>query len=1334
MAGTNSNPASLHNYGHVDKARWLTFHQIGNRRTHNYYAYLTEIFNTEPAVPGINGEPYYAGMLDAPGQTPTSDLYCRSGMYGSVLSGGLGGHIYGAGGWDGGLWGGNVEDAAENHIWDVIKWKSAGQMRNLAAFVLSEGRKYQQLVPKRELLQPNESGKPEGLTGWAYCARTDEKDLFLLYFEKDCPKAVLSGARPAGNYLTQWFNPQTGDFSEAVTISADSSGSITLPSFPDSSGISKTDWGMKLTVSNMQSSSEKRQAEEILNAAGIKGGLIVHIGCSDGRLTAALRANDSFLVQALDTNMRNVNVARKYLQSLGLYGAVTVDVLTGDSLPYVDNLVNLVVSEDLGPIAMDEVMRVLAPNGTAYIKEGGVWKKTVKPRSEQIDEWTHFLHDPTNNAVSDDSVVGPPEQLHWQAGPSWARSHDHLASVSAVVSSGNRLFYIEDEGPIAAVILEPNWQLVARDAFSGVLLWRRSIQRWQWHLRAFRTGPSDLSRRLVAVGDRVYVTLDIDGPLSCLDAATGKTLRTYEQTEGTLEVVCCDGKLFVVAGDAASRQAAEQAERRGQKSGFTQVRSQRPAYIENPPYKRIVVLDANSGRLIWKKADAETNELMPTTLAVGDGRVFFENADEVICLNAQSGDNIWHAARPVSRSRPTWSAPTLVVYGDVVLSADREVAKEKTLDKDSDRKVEWIVSAAGGQSPVGELIAFSAKDGKRLWSCKSRECYNAPVDCLVADGLVWTGSLVKAKDPGITEGRDPATGEVKRTRPEDKEFFTPGMNHHRCYRNKATNEYLVLGRSGVEFIDLQTGKAIPNHWVRGGCQYGVMPCNGLLYAPQDSCACFITAKLNGFKCLAPKPKSQNRDVYESQSKPEERLEKGPAYALIMGKSFYSRPADDWPTYRHDNTRSGYTTESLPAKLLPEWRVALGGRLSGVVVAEGKLFVAQIDKHTVHALDCRKGREIWSFTAGGRVDSPPTISAGRVLFGCADGWVYCLRASDGALAWRFRAAPLDRRIVSYEQLESLWPVDGSVLVRNGTVYCAAGRSSYLGGGIHLCRIDAETGRLLSETIIDDRDPETGYQKKDVVRGTNIPGALPDILSCDTGSVYMRHRRFDLMGQEQPPDVTHLFSPAGFLDDTWWHRTYWLMGSMVGTNYGGWPNVGNRVPAGRILVVDDSTVYGFGRNQYIHHGAHVGIDGATVFHYKPAQDSERRFTNYQAFAIDRNENTDQQQAKSRQRRTNAARATKTYRWTEQLPILVRAMVLAKDTLFVSGLPDIFSSDEPIAALKGRKGGLLLVLSTADGGKLAQYDLDSPPVFDGMAVAAQNLYMTNLKGEVVCWRGQR
>jgi hypothetical protein len=256
LAGTNSNPSSLQNWGHTDRARWLDFHQIGNRRTHDVYDYLTEIFQAQPPVPGINGEPYYDGMEDAEPGSDKAARYCRSAMYGSVLSGGLGGHIYGAGGWKGGLWSGEVEAASEYPIWQVIGWPSAGQMRHLKTFVLSEGRRYQELIPAVELLTPSRSGEAKSLDGWAYCAATASRDLLLLYFEQDCPRATLSGLPAGREYQLQWFDPRTGRWLDPAssrkmaTVATD--GSIALPLFPGGQATAGADWAAKLrrTVSS----------------------------------------------------------------------------------------------------------------------------------------------------------------------------------------------------------------------------------------------------------------------------------------------------------------------------------------------------------------------------------------------------------------------------------------------------------------------------------------------------------------------------------------------------------------------------------------------------------------------------------------------------------------------------------------------------------------------------------------------------------------------------------------------------------------------------------------------------------------------------------------------------------------------------------------------------------------------------------------------------------------------------------------------------------------------------------------------------------------------------
>jgi hypothetical protein len=171
-------------------------------------------------------------------------------MYGSVLSGGLGGHIYGAGGWQGGLWSGEIEEASKFPIWEVIKWKSADQMRHLKRFILSEGASYQQLIPAADLLTPSRTGKPKSCLGWAYCARTADRTLFMLYFEKECPPAALAGAQAGGKYTGRWFDPRTGKWlgKTETTMTADSGGKIILPSFPNATKNSKTDWALKLKL------------------------------------------------------------------------------------------------------------------------------------------------------------------------------------------------------------------------------------------------------------------------------------------------------------------------------------------------------------------------------------------------------------------------------------------------------------------------------------------------------------------------------------------------------------------------------------------------------------------------------------------------------------------------------------------------------------------------------------------------------------------------------------------------------------------------------------------------------------------------------------------------------------------------------------------------------------------------------------------------------------------------------------------------------------------------------------------------------------------------------
>ncbi|MHC4569033.1 MAG: outer membrane protein assembly factor BamB family protein, partial [Planctomycetota bacterium] len=759
----------------------------------------------------------------------------------------------------------------------------------------------------------------------------------------------------------------------------------------------------------------ERQARQILDDTAVKGGLIVHVGCGDGKLTAALRANDRYVVHGLDRKAKNVSRARNHVHSLGLYGKVSVAQLDGRRLPYTDNLVNLIVVENPGAVPLKELDRVLCPDGVAYIKKQGRWNKRIKPRPKEIDEWTHHLHGPDNNAVAADSVVGRPFHLQWLADPKHLRGHEHLNSVSALVSARGRIFYIIDEGSTAAVVAPPQWRLVARDAFNGTLLWKRDIGPWEGHFRLFRSGPPDIGRRLVAAGDKVYASLGYGKPVAAFDAATGSTARIYAETQGALEIIHSDGRLFVVVGNIDEEAYRETVE------SF----APSPA----PRMKGIVAVDADSGRLLWRQQDQDTSELMPTAMAVRGERLFFQNTRQLICLDARSGDEQWRADRSTYTTRLSWSAPTLVACDDVVLSADGSTGGLPAEASRGQARVEWILSDRDiRKHPVGDIVAFSAQTGDQLWTSESLQGFCAPGDVFVIDDFVWAGALVSPGQKTLDVALDLRTGQVRKRRSGDA---PPIGGHARCYRNKATERFLVLGGAGVELVDVSDWSWTADGWVRGTCQYGVMPCNGLLYVPPDSCACRPNTRLHGFTAMAP------RRITAGDLDRKEPLQRGLAYREMENQKSQIENPRDWPTYRKDGERSGWTKSQIPTELRPKWEKKIGGKLTSITVSSGIVYVSRIDTHAVHALDAASGDVVWSRTVGGPVDSPPTICHGLVVFGCRDGHVYCLRAGDGALVWRFRAAPEERLLMAPDGLESVWPVHGSVLVRDGQVWFAAG---------------------------------------------------------------------------------------------------------------------------------------------------------------------------------------------------------------------------------------------------------------------------------------------------------
>lgn len=896
----------------------------------------------------------------------------------------------------------------------------------------------------------------------------------------------------------------------------------------------------------------RSDAEAIRAASGVAGGFVVHLGTTDGTMTAALRGSESFQVQGLVTDAATLTKVRDQIRAATIYGDVSADQFAGTELPYVDNLVNLLVAESLGEVTETEALRVLVPNGVLLVKNAaGEWTKTIKPRPADIDEWSHYLHDASGNAVAHDKQVAPPRHLQWVGSPRWSRHHDRMASMSALVSTNGRMFYIMDEGSRVSIQLPSHWKLIARDAFNGTILWKRDMVNWQSHLWPLKSGPTQLSRRLVSNADTVFSTLSFDAPLTALDAATGKTVRTFEGTDGTEEVINTGGKLFLVV----RKGPAELAEYAPANPTVGDQKLVGTEFFWNEEPRVVMAFDEKTGEQLW----AKQSRISPLTLAADAANVYFHDGESLIAINQTSGEVAWKTEPVGRRKQFTFNfGPRLVVHQDVVLYA-------------------------GGD---GNMVSVAAADGKKLWSAEHPNSgYQSPQDLMVVDNLVWCAPTTSGKDTGVYTGRDPKTGEVKKQFAPDVDTY---WFHHRCYIAKATDNFLIPSRTGVEFVDYEKEHWDINHWVRGGCLYGVMPCNGLTYTPPHNCACYPEAKLYGFNALA--PMAPTRPIPAEVSEVG-RLVKGSAFGQPIALATSTDGSDDWPTFRHDESRSGTSKQPIDSEVNPQWTADLGGRLTSPVIAGGHVFVAQIDTHTLYALNEKTGKQEWTYTAGARIDSPPTIHKGHVVFGGADGWVYCLRSADGQLIWRYRAAPLDRRTMAYEQLESVWPVHGSVLIRDETVYCVAGRSNFLDGGLRLLRLKVTTGEKLSETIMDETHPDTGDNLQETLQILQMPVGLPDILSADSKFLYMRSQKFDFEGKRleigpvsgdfvkqgsaQRGEGVHLFAPMGFLDDTWFHRSYWVFGKNFAGGHGGYYQAGKFTPSGRIMVNGDGYVYGYGR---------------------------------------------------------------------------------------------------------------------------------------------------------------
>ncbi len=1070
------------------------------------------------------------------------------------------------------------------------------------------------------------------------------------------------------------------------------------------------------------------RADKIIDTAGVEGGFVVHVGCGNGDLAAALRVGDKFIVQGLTDNPETVAIARERVKSAGLYGPVSISLYDGESLPYVDNLVNLLVVSGENDLKLGEIERVLVPGGAALFegraKKAGLktkrakglrgWRVYRKQWPDTIDEWTHYMHDPMGSFLSDDRTAGMPGGLRWTGGPLWARAHDQTASMHAMVSANGRVFYVMDEGLVASVQLPAHHILTARDAFNGTVLWKRPLKDWFNHLYPLKSGPGWMPRRLVAIKDRVYLAPGIGQNLLCLDAVTGEVVREYEDTATTFELIVSDG--MIMASVDPDRKPIDYNQQHPNCWKERNRANKQWGWKRDTGLRELKAIDAETGKVLWEKQ----MPVAPMTTAADGKLVSFYDGDCVYGVSQKDGDELWKTdVSDMALAQTGYAGPRLILCEDKVVF-----------------------------SPEKHIFVIDSRNGKVIWSVKDKATSGhwCLEDLYVINGKVW---VLGREGNGIFNTYDLETGKGSSRYANPIESF---YIHQRCYPGRATTRYLLPPMMGNTVYDIDKDEWMINHWIRGGCTYGMMPANGMIYSVPHACACYYQSKLNGFNAVAPEPQP-------AQAPPaEKRLLKGPAYGDCESAAKSSKGA--WPTFRHDNTRSGCVDTRVRADVGQLWKAELGTKLSQPVVVGGTLYVSAVDAHTVYAIDTDSGEEIWHFITGGRVDSPPTIYKGMAIFGCADGCVYALRADDGVLAWMFQAAPTPRKLMSFCRPESVWPLPGGTLIQDDKLYCIAGRTMFLDGGLRMLIIDPQTGELVYENVMDRRVPGTDNELQDLIMGKHMPVAMPDILSSDGQYVYMKSQTFTMDGERvrvrpQRPDTqydeeVHLFSPISFLDDSWQQRTYWLYGRAAGEGWAEFQLPPKRVPYGRIMCLDEENAYAYGRDPELM--CNCSISEYRLYSAKKVPARKVGIPTLEGNWVEGKYPTDFKlaaQSVDWKQLSNMPMEKLTaldYNWINEEPdVMAKAMVLASDLLFVAGPRDVvderetwgFSNqqsfhekmEEQERWLNGDHGCFLQVFGKADGKKLAEKKLSCAPVLDGLIAADGKLYLATEGGSLLC-----
>lgn len=810
---------------------------------------------------------------------------------------------------------------------------------------------------------------------------------------------------------------------------------------------------------------------EVVKLCGRDQGLFAVVGVGDAdavKLTCGLAGTGRILVHGIALTDASLTEARSAIRAAGVAGFASVEKLALSPIPYRDNVVNVMVVPDLAAaqatgFSQAEALKAVAPLGKLCVRTGGTWTVTEREMPTGMDEWTHNIHGPDGNRVSNDTVVGFPVGYRWHAGLPFninnrKRQGNRYSSTRGMAISGGRCFTFSDseiDNLKGAYFLgqELDQYVTARDAFNGTFLWRKKIGRvyygglWYMNMAPF-----------AAVDDAVYTVCE-EGDLLVLDAATGNEVRRIDTTYGPGELLVDKGILVAATwkgGTWVGESKVNRYERRRMHSAVSE--------------GAVEAFRVDSGSKLWSLPCLATS---------------IRSAGGVLFLSRREGADLLEESR---RYKPKTNEPKAEEVGEqepitrpsqAVVAVDLRTGKVLWETKAVDFAGEGYeqehlrLDAVGigvvtvvhaGDLRAGKVTVLSARTGEVVMQ---KETGQFPV--LLGNSIHLGGKMY-----------DPQTGDERGTSGK-------AIGSTVCTPSYIVNDIIVRNRGGGFSVD---GKSVIYAGARGACGTASAPSYGAFYTPQNWCTC-CPPQISGFICFGP---------VRGVPSPEEMMavpivEKGVAFGrtAVVGAG---QAVSEWPTFRHGASRGCGTAAIAPTTLnliwkrkvesrelagpvAVAWQEYLNSALTAPTVGCGVVTAAVMDGNQVVGLDLNDGRVLWSIDVGTRVDSSPTIYQDTCLFGAHDGYVYSLDCRNGELRWKMRMAPNDERMVSYGKVESPWPVVGSVLVADGVAYASAGRTQGSDGGIVVRAFSPFTGEVNWSKVIDPTGGVRNMRRNDVM---------------------------------------------------------------------------------------------------------------------------------------------------------------------------------------------------------------------------------------------------------------